>query len=219
MLEKKIRRGRPKVKSDAERSTEIARCASSLFILHGYADVTMDDIAAACHISKRTLYALFRSKADIFGRAIDDHRRSMLDLPGDYDDMPIAEALGRIFRIDLSAAEDHERLAVVRMVRLEGARFPELETMLRERGGEHSRKLLAEWLERQKRAGRIDIGNTWFAVKTLMDMIFGAIIAKGAHGEVRWPSDEERRAYLKQCIAIFTVGTLPADSPERSRST
>ncbi len=217
MQQTTIRRGRPKVKSDAARSADIARQARDLFLARGYAEVTMDDIAAACHISKRTLYALFRGKADIFGRVVDDHRRSMLDLPGDYDALPIDEALRRIFRIDLGSEEDHDRLAVIRLVRVEAERFPELETMLRERGGEHSRRLLADFLERRKQDGRIEVDNTWFAAKMLMDMIFGAIIAKGARGEVRWPSDAERRTYLGQCIAIFAAGVLPADSPERPR--
>lgn len=207
-------RGRPRTISDEERSVRITRQARDLFVRKGYADTTMEDIAAACRISKRTLYTLFRGKAEIFGEIIDDHRQDMLALPGDYDGLPVAEALWRIFRGNLGADADYERLAVIRLVRLETERSPELETILRERGGDRSRELLAQWLDDRKRAGLILIDNPWRAAKILMDMIFGAMIAKG-RDDVRWPSDEERGDYLRACIDIFTRGVLPVDSAER----
>lgn len=217
MTGEKGRRGRPKVKSDEQRVAEIARQARDLFIANGYAEVTMDDIAASCRVSKRTLYSLFKNKADVFATIIDQHRQTMLALPGDYGHLPIADALWTIFRADLTYEENHERLAIIRLVRMESERFPELETMLHERGGEYSRKLLAQWLDEQKQAGRIVMDDPWHAAKMLMDMIFGAIVVKGRH-DLRWTSDEERWAYFRQCIAIFTNGILPAQSPERFRS-
>ncbi|NKB84500.1 hypothetical protein HED51_20555 [Ochrobactrum grignonense] len=58
------------------------------------------------------------------------------------------------------------------------------------------------------------LDDPWNAAKILMDMIFGAIIVKHRQ-ELFWPSDEDRRTYLSQCIAIFTKGILPPDSAER----
>ncbi|WP_435656362.1 TetR/AcrR family transcriptional regulator [Brucella pituitosa] len=214
MTETKAKRGRPKTKSDEQRTVEIAHLARDLFIANGYANVTMDDIAINCHISKRTLYSLFKSKSDIFSAIIDNHRQTMLALPGDYDHLSIFDALWAIFLLDLSKEQDHERLAIIRLVRLEAERFPELEEVLHKRGGEYSRRLLADWLQKQKDAGRIVIGDPWNAAKILMDMIFGAIIVKHRQ-ELFWPSDTERRAYLSQCIAIFTKGILPVESSER----
>ncbi len=216
MAQEKAKRGRPKVKSDKQRIVEIALCARDLFIAHGYANVTMDDIAAGCHISKRTLYSFFKSKNDVFATIVDEHRQAMLALPGEYDHMPIAEALWAIFRLDLDRDQDQDRLAVIHLIHVEAERFPELETMLHERGGEYSRHLLAQWLERQRNAGRIVVESPWNAAKILMDMIFGAVIVQHRQ-ELRWPSDDERRIYLGQCIAIFTGGILPAEcaGPEK----
>ncbi|NKB84502.1 helix-turn-helix transcriptional regulator [Ochrobactrum grignonense] len=63
MAQEKTKRGRPKVKSDDQRIAEIAQHARDLFISKGFAHVTMDDIAARCHISKRTLYSLFKTNS------------------------------------------------------------------------------------------------------------------------------------------------------------
>ncbi|OYR07837.1 TetR/AcrR family transcriptional regulator [Brucella grignonensis] len=214
MAQEKTKRGRPKVKSDDQRIAEIAQHARDLFISKGFAHVTMDDIAARCHISKRTLYSLFKNKLDIFSMIVDEHRSTMLALPGNYDHLPISDALWAIFRLSLNREQDLERLAVIRLVRLEADHFPELEMTLHERGGEYSRRLLADWLESQKKAARIVLDDPWNAAKILMDMIFGAIIVKHRQ-ELFWPSDEDRRTYLSQCIAIFTKGILPPDSAER----
>lgn len=54
-------RGRP-VENDP---AEIAAVALSLFEARGYARVTMDEVARAARVSRRTLFRLFPSKADL----------------------------------------------------------------------------------------------------------------------------------------------------------
>jgi AcrR family transcriptional regulator len=56
-----VRRGRPAV---ADRRS-LARIAMDLFEAEGFDAVTMDDIAAAAGLSRRTLFRMFPSKADL----------------------------------------------------------------------------------------------------------------------------------------------------------
>jgi AcrR family transcriptional regulator len=51
--------------STEQRNGEIVVAAARLFDTNGYANTTMDDIAAAVHIAKPTLYHYFRGKSDI----------------------------------------------------------------------------------------------------------------------------------------------------------
>lgn len=201
-------RGRPKLMSDAEQALSIARQARDLFLQKGYGRTTMEDIVACCRISKSTLYRLFPSKTEVFGAVIDDHRQSMLALPGHYDKLPIDEALARIFRIDIDDDANHERFLLIRLVLVEAREFPELRTLLRDRGAGASRQDLARWLEEQRVAGRIDIPDANDAAKALMDLIFGAIVVKSETIH-EWPPRHERIRYLRNCIRMFTQGIMP----------
>ena len=162
----------------------------------------MEEIAARRHISKRTLYRLFPNKAEIFGAIVDDHRQSMLALPGDYDNLPLEEAIGRIFLIDIDEEAHTQRMEVLRLVIVEGRQFPELAALLRERGGDKSLAMLIGWLMAQAQRGRIDIEDAATTAKMLMDVMFGAIAMQG----VQWPGGDEWRLHLRRAIRIFVNG-------------
>ena len=55
------RLGRPQVTSRAE----LERIALDLFIRHGFAETTLDDIAAAAGIARRTFFGYYSSKNDV----------------------------------------------------------------------------------------------------------------------------------------------------------
>jgi AcrR family transcriptional regulator len=191
--------------SNEQQAAAIVRQAGDLFLEKGYGRTTMEDIVARCRISKSTLYRLFPNKTEIFGAIIDDHRHSMLALPGDYGDLPLEEAIGRIFLIDIDEDTHRKRLEVLRLVMVEGRQFPELDVLLRERGGDTARAMLTEWLEAEGRRGRIDIEDADTAAKMLMDIMFGAVVIMPGRGR-EWPSSDDRRAYLRRSIRIFVNG-------------
>ena len=197
-------RGRPKLISDEQQAGAIARQARDLFLEKGYARTSMEDIAARCHISKRTLYRLFSSKAEIFGAIVDDHRQSMMALPGDYDDLPLEEAIGRIFLVDIDEEAHRKRIEVVRLAIVEGRQFPELAALLHERGGDKSHAMLTEWLEAQARRGRIDIEDARSTAKMLMDMMFGAIVIEARR---KSPTAGRRRIGAPICAAAFAFSS------------
>jgi TetR/AcrR family transcriptional regulator, mexJK operon transcriptional repressor len=200
--------GRPKLADDQTQALRIVQRARELFISKGYGGTTMDHVAAACHISKRTLYCLFQGKAELFAAIVDAHRQSMLALPANYDGLPIDQALEAIFIIDIDAEADRERVALLRWVTVEAAHFPELGAILRRHGGDRSRADLADWLDRQRARGLITIDDPHSAARMLMDMIFGAIIVK-AVGDLEWPKGSQRRAHVRRCIKVFLNGVLP----------
>lgn len=61
------------------RQGEILRAARAVFAQHGYADATMDLIAAEAGIAKGTLYLYFPGKDDIFFAAVGSRLRELLD--------------------------------------------------------------------------------------------------------------------------------------------
>ncbi len=84
--------GRPGATSHAA----IEQAAFGLFVERGFAGTTLDDIAAAVGVGRRTLFRYYRSKNDIpwgqFDRTLDDFRRILEETP---TDLPLWEAVHR----------------------------------------------------------------------------------------------------------------------------
>lgn len=200
------RPGRPKVVSDETQCKVILDATREIFLAKGYDKMTMDDVAAKAGMSKKTLYRLFKDgKTALFIAMLEDHRTEMIALPGDYDHLPLEDALAQIFRVDIGDDADMERMAVLKLIKLEAAKSDEVLAILKEKLGDRSVTVLAEWLQNQVDQQRIRLCDTQNAAKILLDMIFGAIIKKG--GQIcEWPDQAERSAYMRQCIDIFVNG-------------
>jgi AcrR family transcriptional regulator len=197
-------RGRPKLVSDETQRQLIVKGALQLFIEKGYGRTTTDDVAAQCRISKQTLYRLFPGKSALFAAVVDAHRHSMLALPGDYDAMPLEQALHQIFQIDIDPKLDAERMALLRLVTLESQQHPELEQMLLLYGADRSRAELAEWLSRQRDRGLIQLDDAESGARILMGMMFGAMVLQtGNHAA--GPLGP-KRTHIRTCISIFLNG-------------
>jgi TetR/AcrR family transcriptional regulator, regulator of mycofactocin system len=84
------RLGRPLVTSRAE----LEQIALELFSRHGFTETTLDDIAAAAGIARRTFFGYYSSKNDVVWGDFDGLLRGMDDwLSGDTADRPLLETL------------------------------------------------------------------------------------------------------------------------------
>jgi AcrR family transcriptional regulator len=213
VLEARARtRGRPKCVPDDAQCCLIVNGARRLFVKKGYGATTTDDIVAECKISKQTLYRLFPGKSALFAAVVAALSRKCLDLPRDDDDLPLADTLARIFMVDLSEEAERERVEILRLVIVEGRNFPELSDILKHHGLEVSRAELADWLTRQCALGRLKAGDMTALAQLLIDMVFGAIGLKNI-GDLEWPSAEQRRAHIHNCIDVFLHGVCPENKP------
>jgi AcrR family transcriptional regulator len=197
--------GRPKVRSDDEQMEIIVAKAIELFLDVGFVAMRMDDVAAACRVSKRTLYRLFPSKLDLFRAMAGVHRQSMLIFPAIEGRQTLEEALAEVFRIDIDAEEDRRRMAFIHRTLAETRVVPELGDVLHQEGGEKAKSLLGAWLAVWKERDAAGIGDPHAAASILMDMVFGAIALKPSDVSY-WPGGSDRKAYLRECFRYFVNG-------------
>jgi mycofactocin system transcriptional regulator len=87
--------GRP----EATSHTEIEQAAFRLFAEHGFEDTTLDAIADAVGVSRRTLFRYYASKNDIpwgqFDETLEQFRRLLSEQP---EELPVWEAVHRAVR-------------------------------------------------------------------------------------------------------------------------
>ncbi len=94
------RTGRPPVTT----SSELAEIGLELFTARGFEETTVDDIAVAAGISRRTFFRYFPSKNDLVWGDFEAHLGSLRQRLADGDGVPMMEALSRAVRA-VSVAE------------------------------------------------------------------------------------------------------------------
>jgi TetR/AcrR family transcriptional repressor of mexJK operon len=65
---------------DAPRMLALIEAAEDMFLAKGYHAATMSDVAAAAGMSKKTVYTMIKSKAELFTKLL-AHHESLLDFP------------------------------------------------------------------------------------------------------------------------------------------
>jgi TetR/AcrR family transcriptional repressor of mexJK operon len=198
-------RGRPKVRSDEAQRTLIVHSALALFVRHGYAATTMNDIAAECHVSKRTLYRLFPGKTDLFAGMVEAHRHMMLSFPEHDPTKPIEEQLEKVFLIDIDPELERQRIGFIQLAIIEARQSPELGAIVRSHGADRTKAQLTTWLAKANELGMIKVADPTAAASIVMDMMFGAVALKTGTG-AEWPDHGDRKAYMRQCIRYFVNG-------------
>jgi AcrR family transcriptional regulator len=135
------KRGRPTADERRTRESEILATALGVFLRSGYGASTLDELAAAARVTKRTLYAYFGDKAGLFAAMVRDLAAAVsLDAANDHDTL---ETLA--MRI-VSRVHSDELVGLHQLVIAESTRFPELALILHSSGDARHIARLAEHL-------------------------------------------------------------------------
>ncbi len=124
--------GRPRSNAFDGIRQHILDRAATLFAAHGYARTTMDGVAAACGVTKPTLYHYVRDKDDLLACIVDQHLDRLIEVvvnvrrqrPRAEDELQwlvmafLQEYAGsrdkhRVLTEDVKFLPEHERLRVV----------------------------------------------------------------------------------------------------------
>ncbi|WP_454084001.1 TetR/AcrR family transcriptional regulator [Georgenia sp. Marseille-Q6866] len=97
---------------------EITTAAMGLFLDHGFQETTVDEIAAAAGISRRSFFRYFGSKEDVvIDHLVADGELLRAELERQPVDVDVWTALSRaLFSLEEAAAAPERLLAVARMV-------------------------------------------------------------------------------------------------------
>ena len=130
------RGGRPSRADAAKLEDKILDAAAALFFQDGYGLTSIEKIAKAAAISKRTFYARFDNKAVVFQAVV--HRLIQRIRPASdatdslFKGQSLDAVLRRIAPVILHASLSAETLALHRVVLAEAIRFPELALIMHE---------------------------------------------------------------------------------------
>lgn len=163
--------GRPRHDEKAKPTQEVVLLtATNLFIKKGYKNVTMDDVAKACNVTKATIYYYYPTKADLYTSAlvgmmerIRFHVEQILNSP-----KPFKERLEQLVDVHLSATVDIDMKNFMREATINLS-----ETQLKEvHASENAMyKTIERSMQLEMGKGTIRKGNAQFYAHTFMALM------------------------------------------------
>ncbi|WP_372400144.1 TetR/AcrR family transcriptional regulator [Azospirillum sp. HJ39] len=195
------------------RRTAILTIAGRAFLRHGYAEASMDGIAAEVGGSKSTLYRYFPSKAALFAAYVEEvgtltrAALATVQVEGKETDAVLEDTARAYLDLILSPSA----LAVTRLVMAETGRFPEVGRIFYECGIRHAERQIAAILQRL--AERSGVPGRNFPALSGAAAHFRALCEAGLHEGYLWGvyesvSREDVASVARQAVACFLQGCL-----------
>lgn len=208
--DQKPRAGRPTASQAQARHEELLDGALDMFLEKGFELTTMEGVAAAVGMTKRTIYARYDDKAALFlaavARAIARTTTSDADLQAlegpDLESTLIAIAQTRI--ADMMTPEG---LRLRRIINTESYRFPQIFTLSYEQGAKPVIDFLADLLRRHDSAGAVCVDRPDMAANVFMSMVVGGPVRILVSGNAM--TSDEIEDWVSAAVALFLGGIRP----------
>lgn len=195
------------------RRTAILTIAGRTFLRQGFADASMDGIAAEVGGSKSTLYRYFPSKAALFAAYVEEIGTLIWSALAavQVEEKGTEAVLEDTARAYLDLILSPSALAVTRLVMAETGRFPEIGRIFYERGIRRAESQIAAILQRL--AERSDAPGWYFLALPGAAAHFRALCEAGLHEGCLWgvyesASPEDVGSVAQQAVARFLRGCL-----------
>ncbi|MCG7611309.1 MULTISPECIES: TetR/AcrR family transcriptional regulator [Mycobacterium] len=204
------RAGRPTRRQAEHRHRELLDCALEVFLDNGFDRSTIERIATAAGMAKRTIYGLYPDKSALFEAAVQRAvERWLVPIEtlraAETDDLE--ETLLAIARIRLAGITGPAGIALQRILNAEGNRFPRLFRLLYEQGTVPALTFITEVLTRHAEAGIVEIDDPEVVGSAFLSMTVGGP-ATGALWGVNWdPDDLDKR--MRTYVRLFLDGVRP----------
>jgi TetR/AcrR family transcriptional repressor of mexJK operon len=182
--------------------------ASRMFIDKGYDAVSMDAVADAAPVSKRTLYNHFKDKKSLFS-AVMQSRCSQFSatMAQSLQDCRNAEqALTRIGQQFLGAVLEPDSLNMYRVIINQSQQFPELGKLFYESGPARTRQLLADYLKGVHKKGELNVPNPELAGNMFIGMLINRVHMQCLLGQKKNVSKREKDEIVRYAVQLFVRG-------------
>lgn len=192
-------------KTSPPKRDRVLDAAWRVFVRHGYARATMDEIAAAAGVSKRTVYDHFTSKERLFGAIVRRRRDEMLSgiAVGRLDERDPDAALTEFGTRHLGMAMSPAVLELYRVVVAEAPRLREPARIMFEAGLDRLLSLLAAYLGKLMKSGVLRADDPRRSAEGFIGLLAGMPTTLGL---MRVPASRGRREIAAQ--VAFAVRTF-----------
>ena len=150
--------------------------ALDLFLERGFEATTMEGVAAATGMTKRTIYARYEDKAALFIATVQRAIERLVvarDTLEALDTGDLEATLTAVARMRVAQVMTPAGLKLQRIINTESYRFPQIFTMSYEQGAGPVIAFLDELLRRHDSAGAVCVEQPEMAANVFMSMVVG----------------------------------------------
>ena len=202
------RRGRPTQAEAKKLHQKLRKAAVATFVKYGYDGTTMEAIARAAGITRRTLYARYPDKRAVFLDVIPWAltRTTERESSNEMADSDLRTSLVAIGRSGLARAIDPDIVRLKRIAMNESARFPEFAVSAHSMTWSARHRQVMDLLRHHQEAGTIEVED--------LELAAGHFIALVEHLPSRladcgiFRSAEEEERHLQYAVNLFLRGVL-----------
>lgn len=194
----------PKARLLERKQEAIKVAAKELFLRHGYANTTMEMVAAQAGVSIMTLYRHFRGK-DVLFQAVIQHLCSQKAQQGRemfWEGKP-AEVLRRLGQLRLTYILNPEEIALYQVILGALEHFPEVGRMYYHLSIEKALDRLSVYLQELDRQGSFHIPNPRLSAQFFLTILQGQVIERARLGVEPAPTNEEVEQHIDACVTFF----------------
>lgn len=152
------KRGRPTAVERLERRGQILDAALPVFLQYGFGGATVDQLAAAAQVTKRTVYSYFGDKAGLFAAMV-GLLATTVSRESPDDDTLFTLAQRIVFRL-----YSPELVGLHRLVIAESSRFPELAVTLHTNGDARHISRLREHIAAEQGIREAELAPVLFSI-------------------------------------------------------
>lgn len=203
------RRGRPTRAEASKLDLAVREAAVATFIELGYAGASMESIARAAGITKRSLYARYPDKRAVFADVIPWALARYTEEPAidDVEHEDVETALLMLGRASLSRATHPENVRLKRIASTESALFPEFNISAESMMWAGRQRTVTEVLRHYVDRGDIAVDDLELAAEHFLAMVEAVPARMADFGVFRSKKQQER--HLQYAVRLFLRGVLP----------
>jgi AcrR family transcriptional regulator len=209
------RGGRPKIAETEQRDEHILCAAGETFLRFGFDGTSMDAVAEAARISKRTLYARYPDKTRLFKAVLRDLINRWL-IPIDQFESEhgeLEDTLLALARHLTAFALTPQCVGVGRIIIAESERHPEFGRLGNEAGKRHAIHAIVSILRRHQTELRpLDLD---MAAEQFMSLAVDTNLRQAYWGMK--PSAEQIERWVRASVDLFLAGIKRRDSSNAAR--
>ncbi|MFJ4429717.1 TetR/AcrR family transcriptional regulator [Pseudomonas sp. NPDC089395] len=200
--------GRPK---DLAKREAILEAAKTLFLSLGYANTSMDAVAAAAGVSKLTVYSHFNDKQTLFGSAVMATCQNQLpDLIFEYPEgAAVEDVLLTIARGFQALISSDEAVKLSRLIMAQGSQDPSFGEFFYEAGPKRVLTGMEALLRGVDERGLLRIDNPLRAAEHFFCLVKGAPDYRLLLGCAGPLEGDEAEAHVREVVGVFVRAFQP----------
>jgi AcrR family transcriptional regulator len=208
--------GRPTQREAARRLDRVLDIGQRQFLANGYSETSLDAIARASGVAKKTLYHHFGGKAGLFAAILEALRRTWVAELQDIVLQPVGPrlVLEAVAQHLLEVGSRSQMIALHRLLVAESHRFPELVQKHYDRCAPRGMEPLQDFLGAATLNGTLRLDDVALATEQFTHLVLSGVRMRLLLGRARRPGPAERQRIARHAVDLFLNGCV---APRRAK--